>query len=66
MALFTDSDFTTNTVDVPVGQSTITDNGVVSLKKSDGVTQTVFSSLTVVLKSIGFHEFSFAVLHDGW
>ena len=33
MALFTDSDVTTNTVDVPVGQSTITDNGVVSLKK---------------------------------
>ena len=54
MALFTDLDFTTNTVDVPVGQSTITDNGVVSLTKSDGVTQTVFSSLTVALKALNF------------
>ena len=33
MALFTDSDFTTNTVDAPAGQSTLTENGVVSLKK---------------------------------
>ena len=54
MALFTDSGFTTNAVDVPVGQSTITDNGVASLKKSDGVTQTRFSSLTVALKPLNF------------
>lgn len=54
MALCTGIVVTTNTVDVPVRQSTITDIGVASLKKSERVTQTVFSSLTVALKSLNF------------
>lgn len=54
MALFTDTDFVNHTSDAPVGQSFIIDNGDDPLKKSDGVTQTVCSSLILALNTLLF------------
>ena len=54
MAVFTDTAFPGSTVDVPVGQTTITDNGIISIIKSDGITQPLFSSLAVALKALNF------------
>ena len=54
MSIFDNTDFAGSTIDVPVGQTTITDNGNISLIKSDGVNQTVFNSLSTALKCLNF------------
>jgi len=56
MALFDSTDFSTYTVDVPSSEAgnTLTDNGNVSIIKSDGSTQIVFNSLETALKCLNF------------
>ena len=54
MSIFDNTDFAGSTIDVPVGQTTITDNGNISIIKSDGVNQTVFNSLSTALKCLNF------------
>ena len=54
MSIFDSTDFASSVIDVPVGQTTITDNGNISIIKSDGVNQIVFNTLTTALKCLNF------------
>lgn len=55
MSIFNDTDFASSVIDVPVGESgNVTDNGNISIIKSDGVNQIVFNTLTTTLKCLNF------------
>ena len=54
MSIFDNTDFAGSTIDVPVGETIITDNGNISIIKSDGVNQIVFNSLSTALKCLNF------------
>ena len=54
MSIFDNTDFASSVIDVPVGQTTVTDNGNISIIKSDGVNQIVFNSLSTALKCLNF------------
>ena len=53
-AIFDSNDFSNNTVDIPNGESTITDTGSVNIILSTGVNQPVFNSLSNALKCLNF------------
>ena len=55
MSIFDNTDFASSVIDVPVGQSgNVTDNGNISIIKSDGVNQIVFNSLSTALNCLNF------------
>lgn len=55
MTIFTSSDFSGYTVDIPSGQSgNPIDTGSITLVKSDSTIETVFDSLTTSLKCLNF------------
>ena len=53
-AIFDSNDFSSNTVDIPNGESTITDTGSINIILSTGVNQPVFNSLSTALKCLNF------------
>ena len=53
-AIFDSNDFSSNTVDIPNGESTITDTGSINIVLSTGVNQPVFDSLSTALKCLNF------------
>ena len=56
MSIFDNTDFAGSTIDVPVGQTIITDNGNISIIKSDGVNQIVFNTLSTALTCLNFTD----------
>ena len=54
MSIFDNTDFAGSTIDVPVGETIIVDNGNINIIKSDGVNQIVFNSLSTALKCLSF------------
>ena len=53
-AIFDANDFTSYTVDIPNGQTTITDTGNINIILTTGVNQPVFKSLSTALKCLNF------------
>ena len=53
-AIFDSNDFSSNTVDIPNGESTITGTGSINIILSTGVNQPVFNSLSTALKCLNF------------
>ena len=53
-AIFDSNDFSSNTVDIPNGESTITDTGSINMILSTSVNQPAFDSLSTALKCLNF------------
>ena len=53
-AIFDSTDFSSNTVDIPDGETIITDTGSINIILSPGVNQPVFNSLSTALKCLKF------------
>ena len=65
-AIIDSTDFSSNTFDIPNGESTLANTSSINIVLSTSVKQPVFDSLSTALQCSFLYQFTKPIIYNGW